>query len=238
MLSIVTICYNNIKGLKKTVNSVLSQKGIDNIEYIVVDGGSTDGTLDYLKTLPEVVKWISEKDRGISDAFNKGLKMASGAAILMLNSGDTFINGSIVNRIVMDWEEKNVDILSYKVQVDNKTTIPSIANTSEIWDLCDEPHQGTFVSKRVYEEIGGYSEEYKIRMDFHFFARCKAKNYKFAFIPETIVNYEPGGVSMKLENRKKFWKEGMAVKYKYDIKLSFKDYVKSTLFFLNQWKDE
>lgn len=225
-ISIVTICYNNIRGLKKTANSVLSQKGIKNIDYIVVDGGSTDGTSEYLKTLPDSVKWISEKDRGISDAFNKGVKMATGDAILMLNSGDTFVDSSVIERIIVGWEKKNVDILSYKVQVDNNTTIPSTSNSNKIWNLCDEPHQGTLVSKRVYEEIGGYSEEYKIRMDFHFFARCRTKNYKFEFIPETIVNYEPGGVSMKLENRRRFWEEGMAVKMQYNIPTTLKDMVK------------
>ena len=181
------------------------------------------------------MRWISEKDRGISDAFNKGLKMASGDFILMLNSGDSFIDDTVVERVVKDWNELNVEILSYCVRVNNKIIIPSQKVPEEIWQLCEEPHQGTFVSKRVYEDIGGYSEEFKLRMDYHFFARCKERGYKFAFIPQVIVNYEPGGVSMRIENRKKFWKEGMAVKYKYNIHMSLRDYFKIVLSAFNLW---
>lgn len=235
MISIITITFNNLEGLKRTVNSVLLQSAKDKYEYIIVDGGSTDGTLEYLKKLPDSVKWISEKDRGISDAFNKGIKKATGDAILMLNSGDTFVDNSIIERVVNEWTKENVDILSYKVQVDDNTFIPSLNDSQKIKLLCEEPHQGTIVSKSVYEDIGGYSEEFKLRMDYHFFARCKEKNYKFAFIPIIIVNYEPGGVSMKIENRRKFWEEGMAVKFKYHIRLSFKDYIKISLSVINLW---
>ena len=232
IISIVTICYNNIQGLKKTVESVIYQDSLEKIEYIIIDGASTDGTVEYLKTLPRSVKWISEKDHGISDAFNKGLKMASGEAILMLNSGDYFINNSVIKEVINDWKENTVDLLSYKVIVDDKTTLPQVDDPLNMWKYCDLPHQGTFVSKKVYNEIGGYSEEYRIRMDFHFFARCKSKGFSFSYNPKPITHYEPGGVSMKKENRIIFWTEGMAVKLKYGIPVTLKDFVKFILYLI------
>ena len=225
-ISIITIAYNNYNGLKKTVDSVINQTAIDSIEYIIIDGASSDGTREYLEKLPDKVKWISEKDRGISHAFNKGLKLASGEMILCLNSGDCLIDKNVIESVLKDIDKKKVDILSYKVKVTNDTFIPATDDQRAIWEFCEEPHQGTFVSKRVYDLIGGYSEEYKIRMDHHFFARCKAKGFSFCFIPEIIVEYEPGGVSMAQENRKKFWREGMSVKMLYNIPISLKDMVK------------
>lgn len=226
-ISIITITLNNIIGLKITVNSVLKQKNFADVEYIIIDGDSNDGTQEYLKELNiNKVKWISEKDRGISHAFNKGLLLASGEAVLFLNSGDYFIDDCIIGQYLEDWKKENVDIMSYKVQIDEKRTIPSNDDEHHIWTCCSMPHQGTFVLKRVYDEIGAYSETYKIRMDYDFFARCIQRGYKFRYIPRIIVHYEAGGVSMKNENRIRFWKEGMVVKYLYGLHIGCKDYIK------------
>ena len=230
LFTIVTICYNNYAGLKKTVESVLCQKKQEFIEYIIVDGGSNDGTKEYLQNLPESIKWISEKDNGISNAFNKGVRIATGEAILMLNSGDSFIDDCVIERFVADWKRLKVDILSYRVEVSKTVFIPSTDNEKEIYDSCTMPHQGTLVAKHCYDEIGTYSEEYKIRMDYHFFARCRSKNYSFAYIPQSIVLYEAGGTSMALKNRVRFWKEGMSVKLLYNLRITFKDVVKYLLY--------
>ena len=229
-ITIITINYNNINGLKTTVNSVLNQEYQDLIEYIIVDGNSADGTKCYLESLPKRVKWISEKDRGISDAFNKGLNIASGDTILCLNSGDYFVNNHVIKKVVEDWSRLNVDILSYKVHVTDNVYIPATDDRNLIYESCTEPHQGTFVSKALYEKVGGYSEEYKIRMDYHFFARCRKIKATFYYINDHIVNYEPGGTSMKPENKRKFWLEGMSVKLMYNIKSSFKDIVKLCIY--------
>lgn len=230
-ISIITINYNNIVGLKKTVESVICQSGFKSIEYIIIDGGSTDGTVDFLKTLPHNIIWLSEKDRGISHAFNKGVQLSTGDAILCLNSGDFFVNTEVVSKVIADWEKCNVDILSYKVRVTDGKYIPSTNIPDKIYNTCIEPHQGTFVSKKIYQKIGIYSEEFKIRMDFHFFARCLKAGASFKFIDEIIVNYEEGGTSMKPENRIRFWKEGMAIKFLYGVKLELKDLCKILIWF-------
>lgn len=229
-LSIITINYNNLSGLKKTVESVLSQNRKDLIEYIIVDGASTDGSVEFLKTLPDDIMWTSEKDTGISDAFNKGIRQSTGEAVLMLNSGDCFLNSAVVEKFANDWERSRVDILSYRVAVSSNVYIPATDVEKEIYTTCTMPHQGTLVARRCYEEIGGYSEEYKIRMDYHFFARCVNHNYSFKYIPQTVVLYEAGGTSMALKNRPRFWQEGMTVKFLYNIKVTCKDYIKFLLF--------
>ena len=232
--SIITINFNNLFGLQKTVNSVLSQRRRDLIEYIIIDGASTDGSAGYLQTLPSEILWTSEKDRGISDAFNKGLRIATGDAILMLNSGDCFIDNNVIERVAREWEKYKVDILSYRVKVTDTIHIPSLDIDKSIYESCSMPHQGTFVAKMCYTEVGEYSEEYKIRMDYHFFARCRKHNYSFAYIPYDIVSYEAGGTSMALKNRLRFWKEGLAVKFIYNIKISIKDCIKFFLYLNRQ----
>lgn len=229
MISIITITYNNIDGLKKTVQSVLEQTELQNIEYIIIDGASTDGTVEFLEKLPLSVKWISEKDRGISHAFNKGVKISTGDYILCLNAGDSFINDKVIKKVLPYLIDTK--IVSFKVKVQDELFIPRIDDASAVWEKCDEPHQGTFVARSVYDEVGGYCEEFKIRMDYDFFARCHAKEYSFQYIPEVIVEYEPGGVSMQKDNRVRFWREGMAIKYLYRLKISYKDVIKTIIFF-------
>ena len=233
-ISIITIAYNNLSGLKRTVESVYLQTAFDKIEYIIIDGASSDGTVEYLKSLPHSIIWISEPDRGISHAFNKGIERSSGEMILCLNSGDIFADNTVVEKVMNDMEDLEADIFSYKVKVTESVFIPSTDDEGKIWNGCEEPHQGTFVRRRVYDEIGGYSEEYKIRMDYHFFARCKKNNYSFKYYPDIIVEYEPGGTSMAIENRRRFWREGMSVKMMYDIAPTIKDFCKAIIYSRNK----
>lgn len=229
-ISIITISYNNIEGLKRTVDSVLSQSFIECCEYIIIDGGSDDGTKEYLSSLPSSVIRISEKDRGISHAFNKGINFSSGEYLLCLNAGDVFSSNTVIEQVCADIANYTEDIISYKVKVTNNTYIPNTDSESEIWDTCTMAHQGTFVSKQVYNKIGIYSEDFKIRMDYQFFARCKKNKISFKYLNNVICDYEPGGTSMALSNRKKFFREGLAVKLLYSLNISLKDIVKFLLY--------
>ena len=186
-ISVVTISYNNFEGLKKTVESVCKQTAFEQIEYVIIDGASTDGTRKYLEALPETIKWISEPDRGISHAFNKGIEKTTGEYILCLNSGDAFVDNNVIENVLKDMVNTSADIISYKVRVTDNLFIPSIDDEDKIRTRCEEPHQGTFVRRKVYEEIGGYSEEYKIRMDYHFFARCMKKGCSYKYIMDPWI---------------------------------------------------
>lgn len=95
IITVITVVYNALEDLRPTVDSVMKQSAWHDLEYIIVDGGSTDGTLDYLQTLPPAVRWVSEPDKGIYDAMNKGIRMANGEGLLFLNAGDYFVGDVI-----------------------------------------------------------------------------------------------------------------------------------------------
>jgi glycosyltransferase involved in cell wall biosynthesis len=99
LITVITVVYNALEDLRLTAESVFAQPAWPNFEYIIVDGDSTDGTVDYLQTLPSSVRWISEPDNGIYDAMNKGIKMARGRGLLFLNAGDYFVGDVITSHI-------------------------------------------------------------------------------------------------------------------------------------------
>ena len=232
VISIITITYNCEASIIKTIDSVLKQD-YPYIEYIIIDGDSNDGT----KTIIEENKirirkgvwnflYLSERDDGISDAFNKGISKSTGELILLLNAGDTFVSYDIISNVVLDWKNSNrPDFLYYRVRLGENTFIPALGKGHIAWEICQPPHQGSFISKKLYSSLGGYDTEYKLRMDYDFFVRCKEKEASHMFIPKVIVDYEAGGVSMQTSNAKSFYLEGIDIKRKYNIKVKFMDYV-------------
>lgn len=231
-VSVITIVYNAGTVIEKTVQSVINQI-YPNIEYIIVDGNSNDNTLEQIeKYKSKISVLISEPDKGISDAFNKGIRHATGEIIIFLNAGDVFCNERVIENAVRKWKEKPLDVLFYKVQVGKKTYIPDESygnNEEKIWNACQVPHQGAFVKKEVFEKIGYFNPLIKIRMDFEFFARCKKYGCSYCYIPEVIVFYEEGGASMRKENAKLFYQEGIAIKLLYGMKVGIMDYIYFTM---------
>jgi glycosyltransferase involved in cell wall biosynthesis len=170
-ITVITINYNNKLGLEKTINSVIEQTYND-IEYIIIDGGSTDGSIDIIKQHEsEISYWVSETDNGIYHAMNKGVLKAKGDYLLMLNSGDYLTNDSIINQIA--YSGLTADII-YGDVVWN----PKILNYPSIFP--DElkfsyflnyslGHQATFISKKVHNIVGLYDEDLKIVADWKLF---------------------------------------------------------------------
>ena len=232
-VSIVTIVFNDKNGLVKTLESIKKQT-YKNIEYIIIDGNSTDGTIEVIKDNDQyITAWISEQDKGISDAFNKGISRCTGDIVFFLNAGDTFIDNTIVTKVVKEWSNDKVDVLFYKVKVNEDTFIPGNKykdREEDIWNEGQVPHQGAFIRREVFQSIGGFNLEYRIRMDFEFFARCKKNTCSYKYVPDIIVDYEMGGTSMKKSNRATFWKEGMSIKFLYNIPLHTKDIIKVVIF--------
>lgn len=232
-VSIITITYNNKNGLEKTIKSVI-QQNYSNIEYIVIDGKSVDGTLDVLNFYNKKISfWISEADKGISDAFNKGIKNAHGELLYFLNSGDSLVDFNCITKVVERWEKNKTDIITFKVKVDDGIFIPANKykdNSKLIWSLAELPHQGTFIKRNIFEHLGYYDLNYNIRMDYEFFARCVKNKCTFQYIPQVICDYEIGGKSMQKSNRIKFWTEGMAIKYLYKMKITYKDIIKGVVY--------
>jgi glycosyltransferase involved in cell wall biosynthesis len=231
--SIITINLNNFLGLRKTIESILKQT-YNNFELIIIDGGSFDGSAEIcnLFTSNNII-FSSETDKGISDAFNKGIKKGTGDVYFFLNSGDVFINDNVLFEVNKNWNS-NIDILFYKVIVNSNISIPSKRykdDEKKIIRSVDIPHQGAFITSEIKRKNILYNPFLNLRMDYDFFSRLKILGYKFKFIPEPIVKYEEGGRSMNKKNRFAFWKEGMAIKFAYRLDITFKDLIKFFLYY-------
>lgn len=198
-VSMITICYNAEKTIAKTIESVLSQD-YENLEYIIVDGGSNDHTVDIIKSYEnKKMYWISEKDNGISDAFNKGIKMATGDLIGLINADDYLFPHALANLTLACHE--CTDVLYGNTIVndeENKLKLIKYAGLAEGLEYSlPFIHQSSLVRKKAYEQYGGYSEKYKICMDYDFFARLYRGGAKFQFVNTVVSCFTYGGTSCK-----------------------------------------
>ncbi|MGZ3766515.1 MAG: glycosyltransferase family 2 protein [Mucilaginibacter sp.] len=206
-VSIITVCYNSEKTIETTIKSVISQD-YPNVEYIIVDGKSTDGTMGIVDAYKKrITKKISEPDGGIYDAMNKGIAIASGGIIGILNSDDVFVSDSIVSEVVKAFEQ-NSDVDAVYGDIDyfkddttkkvlrtwvTKPYYPAFFDDGEV-----PPHPSLFVKKSVYDEIGVYYPDFKISSDYEFMLRAfKANNYKPFYLGKFIVNMKMGGESTR-----------------------------------------
>ncbi|MBC5774889.1 glycosyltransferase [Pontibacter sp. KCTC 32443] len=195
LVSVVTVVYNGQKSLEQTIQSVLNQT-YPNLEYIIVDGGSTDGTLDIIRKYEEsIAYWKSEKDNGISDAFNKGISLATGELIGLLNADDwyepdaleTIVSaykpGSVVHGNMQYWNEDGSKGLFFKP---NQKLLPKEMTIN---------HPTVFISRSLYEQYGTFSTNYKLAMDYHLLLRLYLASVPFIEVDKTIANMRSGGFS-------------------------------------------
>lgn len=197
MLSIITINLNNAIGLQRTLESVSRQSG-GNWELIIVDGGSSDAFLETCEKYKAIITTvISEPDRGISHAFNKGVHASKGEWVLFLNSGDCFAFDDSVSRIYSNMDNA-FDVIQFRVSiVSDSGEILFIAPSDKSKNnryLC-LPHQGTVASRRFYEKAGDYSEAFKLGMDYELFIR--KGQVKIKHCDSVITNMEAGGISQR-----------------------------------------
>ena len=195
-LSIITINYNNRDGLAKTLKSVAGQS-VRDFEYIVVDGGSTDGSADFL-TDPgyHIGRYVSEKDSGIYNAMNKGVRMASGEYLLFLNSGDTLYDCTVVDNILPELESGE-DIITGRMlfsdegrylQADNPLTFQYFYKTSL-------PHNATFIRRRLLVETP-YDESLTIVSDWKFFVEAIIlQGCSYRIVENIISEFDTNGIS-------------------------------------------
>lgn len=195
LVSIVTVVYDGAGTIEKTIKSVLSQT-YKNIEYVIVDGGSSDGTLNIIRNYDHAIDyWVSEPDKGISDAFNKGLRASNGEWVLFLNAADTFIAHDILERMSGYFNEWKV-VTGFARY--GKTTIPyrAVDNADPIKTRALLSHQATIVRRSLFNTYGVFDERYKIRMDYELWLRI-LRHVDFKFLDEIIVRYAEDGISSK-----------------------------------------
>ncbi len=172
--SIITASYNRKEFIESCIGSVLGQAFPD-IEYIIVDGGSTDGTLDIIKKYEDrISKWVSEPDNGIYDALNKGIRMATGDVIGFLHADDLYATDTVLKTVAECFERQNVDScygdLLYVDKNDTNKTIrywkSSTFRFGPSEERLDAPHPTFFVKRKVYEKYGYSTPHFKIAADY------------------------------------------------------------------------
>lgn len=198
LVSIITVVFNGEEFLEDTVMSVLNQS-YQNIEYIIIDGGSTDGTLDIIKKYEDkLAYWISEPDNGIYDAMNKGILRATGALVGIINADDYYLPG-VVQLVVNKMKCSVADIFYGRLNVIHRSSseILKTLGAKKDWKLYFKmsiPHPSTFVRRKIYEKYL-YPTKYYIAGDYFFILKTKLNKNKFEYINSLLVHMRDGGVS-------------------------------------------
>lgn len=227
-ISIITVCWNSGKTIEDTIKSVLSQS-YKNYEYILVDGKSTDKTLDIIKKYENKfegkLKYISEKDKGLYDAMNKGLKMSTGDIVGIINSDDTLANQKVFETVINSIGN-NDGIYSDLVFMDEETmktpTRNFIAHKYSKHFGWHPPHPTLYLKKYIYDEIGYFNTDYRIAADLDFMMRLIKSKYKLVYVKDYFVTMRSGGVSTNgLKGYIKNFKEANIVLKRNNVKFPY-----------------
>lgn len=205
-VTIITINYNDHAGLRKTIESVVAQSFRD-FEYVVVDGGSTDGSVDVIKQYDdEIDQWVSEKDKGIYNAMNKGIRIATGEYLLFLNSGDFLVDNDTLLRSSA-FLDGAID-LAYGSSVMKKETVEYIRTPSSTMRFSEfitrkgPHHQSSFIKRSLFSEIGLYNEDYRILADWDFFLKVIFRyEKKIKYLPFNVSCFDLQGMSSDEKNK-------------------------------------
>ena len=227
-ISLITACYNSAATIRTAIESVFSQKGVD-VEYIVVDGGSKDGTVEVVEEFSRKerkdckegfeLKWISERDRGMYDAINKGIKMATGDVVGVLNADDVLASDDTLAHIAELFSHKErkedsrverVDCVYADIRFVREGETVEAVRKAETVRYCSAkrwrpwmfrfaamvPHPSFYVRRECFERLGGYSLDYRICADFELELRyLYLAKIKAAYLPECVVVMRMGGAS-------------------------------------------
>lgn len=199
LISIITVCLNSKPTIDRTIQSVLDQKH-DGIEYIIIDGGSSDGTQEIILSYGNGVDiFVSEPDGGIADGFNKGISLAHGTIIGLINSDDRLLPGSLEK--IIGFFQRNPktqvvhgDLLLYSGDRFVKQVKPA-GRWWYPWRLVLFNHPATFVRRAVYDQFGLFSSKYRIAMDIDIFVRWVNAGVRIDYLPMPLVAMHYGGLS-------------------------------------------
>lgn len=203
-LSLITINYNNLNGLEKTLKSVFSQKFLD-YEYIIVDGGSNDGSRELIEKYKSRFAYsVSEKDAGIFNAMNKGILKSTGEYLLFLNSGDYLVSEDVLGEVFLT--DNDADIICGKCRISDKGKIvgyfsPPVIHTFQTYYKTTIAHQATFIKRELFLNYGLYNEKLSIKADWEFWIRTIIKNNSIVKNVNVIVSdYNLEGISSSEDN--------------------------------------
>lgn len=202
-ISIITATYNSEATVRDTLKSVASQ-GYGDIEHIIIDGLSADNTLSIVKEFPDVAHVSTEKDHGIYDAMNKGLRLATGEVIGILNSDDFYTDEQVLARVMKAFNDPLIDVvygdLQYvkqnNVHVVTRTWKSGQYNRKKFYYGWMPPHPAFFVRRKIYEEVGLFNTDLRSAADYEMMLRILVKhNARACYLPGIMVKMRAGGVS-------------------------------------------
>jgi glycosyltransferase involved in cell wall biosynthesis len=203
-ISIVTICFNNAGVIRRTIESVTGQDYPD-IEYIVVDGGSTDGSLDIIKEYElQIATLISEPDKNLYDAINKGMKAATGDVVGLIHAGDRLFNGEVIRKIADYFTANDIDVMYGHSILVNESDVPVRVNKSPAYrrSLVKRgwmpSHQSIYIRRSLLDKIGYYNLDLHPSSDYEFFLRYfYFHTLKIKRLDEFILRFSMGGISTR-----------------------------------------
>ena len=208
-ISIITVVKNNKETIKDTINSVLNQTYKD-IEYIIIDGASIDGTIEIIKSYGgKVSMFISEPDKGLYDAMNKGIALAGGDIVGILNSDDFYINNNVIEKVIKEFKDKKCDSVYADLVYVKPENLDNIVryydsskfNPSKFAYGWMPAHPTFFVKREIYEKYGVFKTNFKISADFDILARfLYTHKISYYYMSEVIVKMRIGGVSTSLNS--------------------------------------
>ncbi|NUQ37267.1 MAG: glycosyltransferase [Caldilineales bacterium] len=221
-VSIITPSYNQGQFIEDTILSVLGQD-YANIEHIVVDGGSDDGTIEILQRYDRQIRWLSEPDHGQADAINKGLRMASGDILAYLNSDDTYLPGTISLVVSQFLAHPDTGLIYGDCQAINREGLPFGIIHGHPFDVSRMiqrgefiPQQAAFWRREVVEKVGAFDVNLHFCMDHDFFIRAGC-NFPGLYIPQVLANFRFHTLSKSSSQEERHWRENMAVSRRYGL---------------------
>lgn len=218
-VSIITVCFNSEKTIRTTIESVLHQT-YNNIEYIIIDGKSSDSTIEIVKEYMPLfrgrLRYISEKDNGIYDAMNKGIRLSKGDVIGIINSDDFYELDAVENIIKYMNSEKYQVLYGACNLIYKDRVINTVKKSYQKLNKDMIPHPTCFVTRQTYHDFGLFLPSFKIAADYELMLRFyTSKKVTFKQIPKTIANFREGGISTKPEMEKKRTFEKACIRYWY-----------------------
>jgi glycosyltransferase involved in cell wall biosynthesis len=203
-ISIITVVWNNKETIKDAIESVLNQT-YKNIEYIIVDGASSDGTIEIIKEYgSKIDKFISEPDRGLYDAMNKGIKLATGDVVGILNSDDFYIDDKVVEEVVKVFEAKKIDSLFADLVYVHPHDVNKIVRHYDSSHFSPSKfaygwmpaHPTFFVKREIYEKYGLFKTDYRIAADYELLVRFLYRyKIKYFYLNSVLIKMRTGGIS-------------------------------------------
>ncbi len=205
-VTIITVVLNNKDYIEDCIKSVVSQHYKD-IEYIIIDGGSTDGTIDIIKKYEDKINvWNSERDEGMYDAINKGIGMSNGDIIGILHSDDLYVDKYVIDNVVGEFGKYNVDSVYADLIYVERNNLNNVVRyyDSSVFKICKfaygwmPAHPTCFIKKIVYDKYGLYRTDFIIAADYELLVRLYAKHkVNYSYLPKVIIKMRSGGLSTR-----------------------------------------